>query len=185
MLKLENQKEIIFETAKEILLSKDITKFSIRMISTKCNIGLGTIYKYYGNKTDILIDITKDFWMNYITYINSNVSSLMSFTDRIEFYYFSLVEFSNKFNYHILSKELSYSFRQTGKKHHNKGIMVFNNVVMKDVRSMLNVTEEDAKIFSDFICNNLVALITMENYEYTTFRKILTSLLKTVEGENK
>jgi len=185
MEKLENQKEFIFETAKEILQTKDLSKFSIRMISTKCNIGLGTIYKYYGNKTDILIDISKDFWMNYIKYISSNVSPMMDFIDKIQFYHYSLVEFSDKFNFQVLSKELPSSFRHAGRTHHNQGVLIFNSVVMNDVRSMLKVTEEDSKIISDFICINLVALITMENYDYSTFRKILTFLLLAVEGEKK
>ena len=183
LIKLENQKAIIFNTAKEIVLSEEIQSFSIRMISRKCNIGIGTIYKYYGTKTDILIDITKDFWISYITFIKSNVNQSDDVIDRIEFYYESLVTFSKKFNYLILSKELSGLFRNVGKIHHNNAQDMFKSIVFNDLIMTLSITDEKAVILADFICNNLVSTITMDTYEFITFKNILHMLLDTSQGD--
>lgn len=182
-MKLDNQKEIIFNTAKEIILSKDIQKFSMRMVSKKCNLSIGTIYKYYGNKNDILIDVTKDFWVSYITFIKNNVNQSSDFLERIKFYYDALVTFSTKFNYLILSKELSASFKKVGKTHHDKAQKIFTEIVANDVSGTLNVSEHKAEILANFICNNLVSLITIETYEFETFNYILQMLLSTIKGE--
>ncbi len=177
--KLENQRELIFKAAKEILNTEDISKFSIRMISNKCNIGIGTIYKYYGNKTDILLDVTKNLWMSYLKYIKTNVDSNYDFVQRISFYHTSLVTYSREFNYDILSKELSYSFHDKGKVKHDEAQNFFIEVVKQDAITYLNMDVSDAYTLANFICNNLVALIKMKNYEYSTFQIILEKLLKT------
>ena len=120
MKKLENQKELIYNTAKGILLSEDVDKFSIRMISRECNIGMGTIYKYYGNKDDILLDITRELWMSYLKEITTKNFNEKTFIERIDFYFLKLKEYSHTFNYEILSKKLSTSFRKAGKSQHLK-----------------------------------------------------------------
>ncbi len=180
MKKLENQREIIFRTAKEIILSENIDKFSIRMLSKRCNVSLGTIYNYYGNKNDILIDITKDLWMNYIDYIKNNVNHKYSFLERIEFYYLSLVGFSDKFNYKILSKELSSSFRKVGKAYHNAFFDIWKEIVKEDASRILKLDHDKSTIIADFICNNLISLISSNTYEYKTFNSILKMLLEKI-----
>ena len=155
---IDNQKELIFKAAKEILNTKDISKFSIRMISKKCNIGIGTIYKYYGNKIEILLDLTKNLWMGYLKYIKTNVDSNHNFIQRISFYHSYLVTYSNEFNYDILSKELSYSFHDKGKVKHDEAQNFFIEVVKQDAITYLNMDVSDSYILADFICNNLVHL---------------------------
>ncbi|MCK4552325.1 MAG: TetR/AcrR family transcriptional regulator [Tenericutes bacterium] len=180
MVELNNQKEIIYKAALEIILSEDIQKFSIRMISKRCNIGIGTIYKYYGNKNDILVDITRDFWISYITFIKENVNQSYGFLERIEFYHKELVTYSKRFNYLILSKELSSSFRKVGKAHHNNAQTIFQSIIINDSLTTLNIDPNEATILADFICNNLVSLITMETYKFETFYNILKKLLTTL-----
>lgn len=184
MRKLENQKEIIFKTAKEILTSEDISKFSIRMISTRCNIGMGTIYKYYGNKDDIIIDITRDLWMSYTKEIASTTISFHSMVDYVEFLYNQLVIYSNQFNYTILSKELSATFRKAGKPHHNKAQDIFISIICEKLTCFYNLDEEKAIIVSNFISNNLISLITNKQYRFDIFKNVLTDLLRQYKEKN-
>lgn len=178
MKELENQKELIFNTAKNILLSEDINKFSIRMISSRCNIGIGTIYKYYGNKTDILIDITRDLWTNYILDITTNVDPNYSFIERIEFYYTMLVQYSEKFNYEILSKELSNSFKKIGRSKHDESQIIFTILIKNDIENLLSLDTIKQEVLADFIANNLIALITMKTYTFKTFNDVLKVIIK-------
>lgn len=177
MKKLENQREIIYETAKEILLSPDAKKFSIRMISTKCNIGMGTIYKYYGNKDDILLDIIKDFWMSYLHTIEDGSKTKSSLVDKVNYYYDNLVLFSNKFKYEILSKKLSSNYKETGKSKHEDAQVYFKALLLQDLTSSFEIPQFDALELSSFIASNLIALITVRGYHISTFMIVLTKLL--------
>ena len=172
------QKELIYNTAKEILLSENVDKFSIRMISRECNIGMGTIYKYYGNKDDILIDITQELWMSFLKEITNKEFKGKTFIERIDFYFFMLKKYSKTFNYTILSKKLSTSFKIAGKSHHQKAQKHFVKVIINDLNLYFSINTEEAKVISDFICNNLISLITMTGYSYDTFRIILEKIIK-------
>ena len=176
--KLENQKEIIFNKAKEILLSDNVDKFSIRMISRECNIGMGTIYKYYGNKDDILLDITRELWMSYVIKISSSNSDIRNFLDRIDHYFSLLIEYSKKFNYEILSKKLSSSFRKAGKSQHSHAQKHFIKVINDDLQLFYFIEEKESLILSNFISNNLIALITLSGYSYDTFRSVLEKIVE-------
>lgn len=177
MRKLENQREIIYETAKEILLSPDAKKFSIRMISSKCNIGMGTIYKYYGNKDDILLDIIKDFWMSYLQTIEDGSKNQSTFIEKVKYYYDNLTIFTKKFKYEILSKELSSNYKETGKSKHEDAQVYFKAHIHRDLISSYQISDCDALDLSSFIASNLIALITVRGYQVTTFTAVLTKIL--------
>jgi|GEM_PF-3186598 len=178
MRKLENQREIIFNTAKRILTSEEAGKFSIRMISKECNIGMGTIYKYYGNKDEIILDITRDLWMNYIKSVKSTTTKYSSFTAYVEFLFNELEEYSKRFNYIVLSKELSYNFRKSGKLQHQEAQDIFFSLIKNELCKYYDINLEKAELLANFIANNLVAMITNKEYRFDVFRSILDELLK-------
>jgi AcrR family transcriptional regulator len=181
IIQLENQKEIIFATAKEIIQSENSTSFSIRMISKKCNIGIGTIYKYYGNKEDILIDITKDLWMSYLKEVQENGKDFHVFIHYIEYLYERLDFYTRTFNYQVLSKELSTTFTTVGKSHHTKAQTAFNHEIKSKISTLYNLSDDEASVLSLFIANNLMAIITIQEYDFATFKKILLQLTSTYE----
>lgn len=164
--------------------SDDIQKFSIRMISSKCNIGIGTIYKYYGNKDDILIDITKELWMSYINEVSNNFDKFTSFSDYIEYLYDRLCFYSKKFNYQVLSRELSVSFRTAGKSQHKVAQSYFIDLISRKIRSVYIMNESDVELISNFIANNLISIITMQEYEFHVFINILSKLLINYKEKN-
>ena len=176
MKKLENQKEIIFNTAKDILLHEDINKLSIRMLSTRLNIGMGTIYKYYGNKDEILLDITKDLWFSYIQEVSNFDKSIDSFDEYIEFLFVKLKFFSEKFNYAVLSKELSSSFNKEGKQRHQEAQSIFIDLINKGIKSYYIIEDSKSLIVANFIANNLIALITNKEYSFEIFKTILNDI---------
>lgn len=55
-------KEKLLIIAKSILNNEGLNNLSIRNIAQKANISVGSIYTYYKNKNDILIDIISDSW---------------------------------------------------------------------------------------------------------------------------
>lgn len=177
MKKLENQKEIIFETAKEILINENVEKFSIRMISTRCNIGMGTIYKYYGNKDDIILDIIRDLWMSYLREVRMSSKVYSTLFEYVEYLFFELNRYSEKFNYMILSKELSSSFRKNGHDQHQKAQELFVDVLREKIDEFYLITHEKRDLYATFIANNLISMIMNRSMDYKIFISVLTDLL--------
>lgn len=147
------------------------------MISSKCNIGIGTIYKYYGNKDDILVDITRELWMSYISEVSSSTDSYNTFCDYIEYLYEKLYYYSKKFNYEVLSRELSSSFREAGRSQHKDAQLYFTNLIERKLHTIYVMEENEVTLISDFISNNLISLITNQNYQFHIFKEVLAKLL--------
>lgn len=185
MKKLENQKEIIFNTALEILTSENVEKFSIRMISTRCNIGMGTIYKYYGNKDDILLDIIKNLWMSYITEIRTTTETFIDFENYLNYLYTQLKLYSERFNYLILSRELSTSIRKEGRSQHEKAQAIFMSIIQNRLNEYYDIDTEKSSNLAEFISNNLIAMITIQSYHYSTFKQVIIDLLKQYKERQK
>lgn len=169
-------KALIFNTVKDLLNQDNISKISMRQISKKCNLSIGTIYKYYGNKTEILIDITKDFWMIFLIYLKEN-NAQEDMLSRIDFYYESLHNYASKFRFEILSKELTSIFKEEGIKHHRNSINHFVELISKDLEFYTVINKNQYPIVSDFIANNLIMLITSQTYSYDTFKYVIKQLL--------
>lgn len=184
MRKLENQKEHIYKEAKEMILNKEVQNFSFRSLAKRCDIGMGSLYKYYGSKDDILIDITKELWLNYIKDISNETHSFRDFFVYLDFIYEKLIEYSEAFNYNILSKELSQSYYKEGGMHHRMAQTTFINLIDKNLNEYYQIDASKSMLISTFITHNLHALITNKGYEYYTFLEVVKDLLQTYK-ENK
>ncbi|QVK19348.1 TetR/AcrR family transcriptional regulator [Mycoplasmatota bacterium] len=177
MRKLENQKQIILDTAKQILQSGEYQNLSIRKISTECKIGIGTVYNYYKNKTDILMDIIKDFWMNYISSVTCKINNCTSLLDKIDIFYYELVSYSSRFRYELVSKELNSSILDKGRALHNDAQSILVKLIKTEVNKDYIMSEEEQDDLSSFIANNLVALIIIKTYDYSVFRNHLSKII--------
>lgn len=67
--------EKLLNIAKDILLNDGVTNFSIRNIAKTANVSIGSIYKYFPTKNDILIAITAQSWNRILSLINSQENS--------------------------------------------------------------------------------------------------------------
>lgn len=68
MNKSKISKEQILHTS--VLYAKEhgIQNMNIRMISTKCNVSIGSIYNYFPTKGDLIIAVMQEFWSHACTH---------------------------------------------------------------------------------------------------------------------
>ena len=66
---IENPEQLILSRAKEILYNEGFKKFSMRNLSGKCGIALGTIYNYYSTKEELIIEMMTDYWKEHFLYL--------------------------------------------------------------------------------------------------------------------
>ncbi|GEM_PF-1294162 len=59
-------KTLIFNSAKDLFMTKGYSKTTIRQIIENANVTIGSLYHFYSNKEDILLNIVKEFFEEII-----------------------------------------------------------------------------------------------------------------------
>lgn len=68
-----SSKEAILNIAKEMVAKQGIKSINIRSLASQCKLASGTIYNYYKNKDELLLDVIEKIWMDiFHSYLNLN-----------------------------------------------------------------------------------------------------------------
>ena len=59
-------KEQIFEAAKTIANEQGLKEVTIRNVAKACDISIGSVYKGYETKFDLVFDVAKDYWRSVL-----------------------------------------------------------------------------------------------------------------------
>lgn len=148
----ENLKEKILLEAKDIIDHNGIDSLNMRDIASRLDIAVGTLYNYYQNKDDILLDIMISHWLNIyeeIKLINED-----SFISELELIYDHLrssisLEIRTLLHYLNNDKDEMFIMQKT-----------FENDILNRINKDINIkdvfnesfTKED---LANFIMNNL------------------------------
>ncbi len=69
-------KTLIFNSAKDLFMTKGYSKTTIRQIIENANVTIGSLYHFYSNKEDILLNIVKDYFEEVIEISTSYANEL-------------------------------------------------------------------------------------------------------------
>lgn len=106
---IENPKELILETAKQLAYSEGLGCLNMRKIATQCDIALGTIYNYYPTKMDLMIAVIEDFWRNCFGGMRPLIKEELDFFQQLEVFYFYLLDYLEQFERNWLEELTSLS----------------------------------------------------------------------------
>lgn len=67
---MTKRKKEVIEAAKEVFAEKSIEKTTMKDIAAKAEVGVASVYRYYSNKIDLVIEVAIDYWKNDFTYTN-------------------------------------------------------------------------------------------------------------------
>lgn len=181
---LENPKEKILREA-SILLDKGYNNFNIREIAKACDFSLGTVYNYFKNKTELIIEIFNIKWNETLEKIKLISILDINFEEKIILIYEEL----NKFlKYHKsifleLSKE---EIKIKSRKEHNINKykvfdelhLILNNIIdYHKSKEEINIDMQTRKI-SSFIINNMISIsmntieLDIQEFLYIILNKI-------------
>jgi len=178
MRKLENQKQIILEVTKDLILNNKYNELSIRKIAKECNISIGTIYNYYNDKNEIFIDIFKDFWTTFFNGLK-NIKVSSDFIKTLDQFNNNLESISKRFRYELLSGFLEKDLLNKGKKLHNEHQLYFVKLIDDLLKNFYIIDDKKRNDLASFITKNLIFVIKDETYSYINFKYQLEIILST------
>ncbi|SFD24215.1 TetR/AcrR family transcriptional regulator [Clostridium uliginosum] len=180
---IENPKQLILTRAKEILYNEGYEKFSMRTLSKKCDIALGTIYNYYPTKKELIIEMMTDYWKEHFYVLEDIVNS----DDTL---YIKLNEIFNKLSIFIKTfKEIwlkpefyenpDYIKNSLEKEniYMEKLVNMIENILLKEVRNNKINLKLDSYETAKFILMNCITMVQMPIFKYSSFEMFLRELL--------
>ncbi len=180
---IENPEQLILSRAKEILYNEGFKKFSMRNLSKKCGIALGTIYNYYSTKEELIIEMMTDYWKEHF-YI---LEDILNSNDTL---YIKLNEIFNKLNIFIktfkqvwLKPELYENpdcIKESLEKENiyiEKLVIMIERILLKEEENNKIKLRLDSYETAKFILMNYITMVQMPIFKYSSFEMFLKELL--------
>lgn len=181
---LENPREKILKEAC-ILLDKGYNNFNIREIAKACDFSLGTVYNYFKNKTELIIEVFNIKWNETLEEIKETSDLNISFEEKISLIYEKLDKF---LIYHRgvfleISRE---KIKCKEKKEHNLSkykvfdelYLILDNIIETHKSNKEISIEVETRKLTAFFINNMINIsmksmdLTIEEFLYIALNKL-------------
>lgn len=93
---IENAKEIIFQACKEELISNP-SSFSMRKVAKKTHMAVGTLYRYYPDKMNLIAEVLLEDWNEVYKEKEEAMKSIKDFQEILSVIEDLLVQFKKKY----------------------------------------------------------------------------------------
>jgi AcrR family transcriptional regulator len=177
---LENPKESILVFAKEIVLNTGIENLTMRQVSKRSGIAVGTIYNYFPTKQDLILELIENYWYEYLISleeIDKNNTDL----------FIKLEEIFNKLNFFVDTfkevwiKNSSSEYTEDGKLRKNIFVDKLNKrleaiLIEAQNKNTITLSIEPA-VLAKFLILNFIMMSQMKQFAYEDFNKIIKSYL--------
>ncbi|WP_102398972.1 TetR/AcrR family transcriptional regulator [Haloimpatiens massiliensis] len=183
---IKNLREVILDTASDILYNEGYSNLSIRRVAKECDIAVGTIYNYFPTKKDLVVEMMTNFWKEYFFDIETILQSQEGFYQKLKSIFNSLSKFIKRFKDVWLKSDI-YStpdYIESGLKRENiyidKLILVIQEMLKEQLNDNKIYNNEllDTKKMASFIVMNFITMVQMPQFEYEFFESMLKRLLK-------
>ena len=167
-------REEILAVCREIVAEEGLSSVNMRLVASRCNIALGSVYNYFPSKSELLLATIESVWMD-IFHMNGQVLVFESFTACIAWLFDTVYKSSQKypefFNLH------SMSFAAKDK---NEGRKMMEISLMHLKKNLVQILTEDQNVRENVFENELTPEIFVE-YVFTLLMSILLEKQKSCE----
>ena len=177
---LENPKESILIFAKEIVLNTGIENLTMRSVSKKSGIAVGTIYNYFPTKQDLILELIENYWHEYLHSIEEVDKSNDDLFVKLEKIFNKLNFFVDTFK-QVWIKNSNSEYTEDGRLRKNIFLDKLNKkleaiLVEEQNRSTITLSVEPT-ILAKFLILNFIMMSQMKQFAYEDFNKIIKSYL--------
>ncbi|MBU3100595.1 MULTISPECIES: TetR/AcrR family transcriptional regulator [Clostridium] len=180
---IENPEQLILSKAKEILYNEGYTRFSMRNLSAKCGIALGTIYNYYSTKEDLIIEMMTDYWKEHFYIFEDILNSDDTLYIKLNEIFNKLSIFIKTFKEVWLKPELYENpdcIKRSLEKQNiyiEKLVIMIEKILLKEAENNKIKLRLDSYEAAKFILMNYITMVQMPVFKYSSFERILKELL--------
>lgn len=182
---IDNPREIILSSAKEIALAEGIKKVNIRLVAQMSGISIGTVYNYYNTKAELLVAVIEDFWAEAFREIDLKSLDDKSFFEKIEDIYYRLNDYLQQFKadwldqMSLLTVEEKKIGRIKEKEFHSSIYSLIVSLMDRDKdvsKTLLNNNISKTRV-AEFIFDNMLIMLKKDEKDFSFFISLLKKLL--------
>lgn len=173
-------KEAILEVSRQIIAEEGWTAVSIRNVSGKCGVSIGSIYNYFGSKADLVSQTIESVWHD-IFHLSEHGENFDDFIKCVRWIFESAEKGGEKypgfFSLHSMSflggeKSQGKKLMERSRKHMREGLL---SALNKDsnVRSDAFGESLSKEQFIDIIFSMIVSALLNENYSCSAIIEII------------
>lgn len=171
----------LLKVSKRVLKRDGFKKLSIRNIAKEAEVSVGSIYKYFPTKTDILIAIASDSWNKILILLEENKAS--SIEDTVENIYQVLKKVNSPTDGLINHTRLfsSSDISKAGKTmrdYQNKIRIYLNNGIKNDTNLTKELEDKELNNIIDLIFDTLIQDISKNTKNYKTLLILIKKYLQ-------
>lgn len=182
---INNPKEIIMSSAKEIAFTQGISKINIRLVAQMSGISIGTIYNYYTTKADLLIAVIEDFWAEAFKEVDLKSLGQKSFFEKIEDIYNSLNHYLHQFKDNWLEQMslLSVEEKKLGRKKEKEYFQTIYTMIISLMNSDKNISKKSwengisKERTAEFIFDNMLLMLRKDEKDLDFFITLLKKIM--------
>lgn len=181
---LENPKQNILLTARDMLVEHGYYEFNIRDVAKATGVAVGTIYNYFPTKGDLVSEIVIEYGENCLRDIAEIGQSSGDFYEKLGKMFEEIQLFIDTFRgiWYKMSEEVQFGRSNSKKEKHQEFMVKLINLVVQMVQEE-TMKEPAAQIpvepgvFARFLVQNFLVMGQMKTMDYATFEPILRKLL--------
>lgn len=164
--------------ARDIIENEGVNKFSIRYIAKKANVSIGSIYKYFPTKNDILIAIAAQAWNRILFLINKNNN--YSLNETITNIFTVLKEETSPIDgvtnhHHLFVSNDNIDAKKQMWKYQEKIKLIIKNSILNDKEISKKLNEKSIINITNLIFDTLVNDVNKNTNNYLTLIDLITN----------
>lgn len=175
---LGNPKQMILEKAKELLITDGYEALNMRTIAKKCNIAIGSIYNYFPNKSELLLEMMTDYWDDFFVYLDKEVIN-SPLIDALNAMFHKLDDFVKVFKAIWLRPDLykTPQYVNNGIKREHEYLYKIQQFIELKIEKENKLSDISISELSTFIISNFMSMLQNKRFSYEIFKKIIKKLL--------
>jgi len=177
---LTNVREDILRISRAILETEGYNAFSMREVSSRCGIALGTIYNYYRTKDEIISEIILSDWDLANKRMETVIASGASEIDKLEEIFHSLKDFVHDF--HSLWLEMAMNRKnacnmESRVNRQNDYRILIKDKIKSATPSIVRNYKGDHEFLYDMLSRCFISYCQDREFDFKNFRALFRELL--------
>ena len=160
--RMKDKRELILETANEIITEQGLKELTLAKIAKKSNISKGTLYYYYNSKSDLLFDLA-DRYMKFMTdkflQIINDTKNNSNHAKIIEDVYKTIVEHGTRNRIHIYLIHEALSGNEEIKIKYQDIYSKWLKIIKDEINVLSNSSSDDNLVPSYILLSSLDGLV--------------------------